>query len=467
MRLNKYFWALTISLFHMPGSIEATFAQTSSTSAPTAIEFILDASGSMLLEEKGEKKIVTAKKMMSVAIESIEQENAITSLRVFGHQKPRNCNAKLIEQRLGFYPKDQGRVKEMIKEITPVERGMTPIGESLKQSFNSLKEMPGKKRIILITDGEETCKGDPCAEAKRLQEQLDVKIYVLTYGAKSVEDFKELECLGETKNADSPESFSDALSEFKFDALNTKQTIIVKGPEPDAWAMARSTTNPSKSFRFVSSLGTNLPPDTYDVEVFYQPPFSFKKVVLAENQRKVLSADGQGFLTLPMPSFPIQLIAQDLLSSKEFVFYAGEEVKVPVSRYSIFATTTTGLAHQWDNISVTPGKVRKLEAPDWGMITLKTKNKEPYDIFSQDTQSPSVPNTATKVQTKITSVSKFKNSQGFFLTNNRYVLPQGRYTIVIKDKKIEELNIQRGKLLSFEAAEPSKKDVTDLMSPQK
>jgi hypothetical protein len=207
-----------------------------------------------------------------------------------------------------------------------------------------------------------------------------------------------------------------------------------------------------------------LPPDTYDVEVQYQPPFKFKAVTLAENERKVLIADGRGAMTLAMPSFPIQLIAQDILSAKEYVFYAGEETKLPVSRYNVFATTTTGLAHQWDNISVTPGTVKKLEAPDWGMITVRSKQKEPYDVFAVDNAGPGVPSTKTKIQTKIQSVSKFKNAQGFFLTNNRYVLPQGRYTIVIGEKKIDELNIQRGKLLSFEALAPSKREVTDLMS---
>ena len=45
----------------------------------------------------------------------------------------------------------------------------SPIGASLARVADDLKAVKGEKLVVLITDGEETCGGDPAAEIEKLR----------------------------------------------------------------------------------------------------------------------------------------------------------------------------------------------------------------------------------------------------------------------------------------------------------
>lgn len=411
----------------------------------TFVQIILDASGSMLEEINGESKINTAKKMIKVAIQSIDAGNSITSLRTFGHRRPHDC--KDIELRLGFYEKNLSALNERVLEIQPAERGMTPLAKALEQAAEDFKDHPGPKRIIAITDGVETCGGDPCKAAEKLRKEYDVKVYVLTYGAKKEDDFSELNCVGKTQNAKSPEAFAQALSDLTMEALNTKQTIVVRGPKPEAWATAEDVTNRGRQFRFVSSLGVPLPPGTFDVTVDYEPPVAFKAVRLGKNEHKVLNVQGAGTVRLVFPSPQVKMSAENLVTGKHYVYKANERGLLPAGRYNLLATTPTGLAFQYPSVSVTPRGRVDLPVPNWGILHVPDAVEQPYDLFPAKALSPGVSDTLVPVEHRpVQKVTAFADSLGFYMTNQDYVVEVGRYRVMLKSgREYTDVQVKQGK----------------------
>src|SRR5690606_26909979 len=92
-------------------------------------------------------------------------------LRLFGHlynDSEKNCRDSRLELALGRHSKS--RVLNKLKAVRP--RGITPIAYSIEKSVNDFNQATsGRNILILITDGEEACGGDPCKVARELQQR--------------------------------------------------------------------------------------------------------------------------------------------------------------------------------------------------------------------------------------------------------------------------------------------------------
>lgn len=135
---------------------------------------ILDTSGSMHeKDEAGLVKIDIAKNTLAEAIDEIpEEKNYISLVRYKG------CEVEFLTSLSNM---DHNLVKEKIYEINSY--GNTPIAESIKRVGERLKNKAKKAIIILISDGKESCRGDPCYEAKRIGNyfNLDLRIHTVGY----------------------------------------------------------------------------------------------------------------------------------------------------------------------------------------------------------------------------------------------------------------------------------------------
>ncbi len=110
-----------------------------------------------------------------------------------------------------------------------VHEGNTPITYSLLQSAADFPAAPDKSVrnvLILITDGLESCKGDPCATAVALQrKRVFLKPFVIGIGAEK--DFgKQLECLGHYYNAADVKTFRTILNDVVAQTL-AKTTVAI------------------------------------------------------------------------------------------------------------------------------------------------------------------------------------------------------------------------------------------------
>lgn len=134
-----------------------------------AFVVILDASASMKDDAADGTKWDAAQKAAIDIIDNIPEGRSL-ALIVYGHNLEQKCKAVAVLRPLGpLTAKDKGEVAKLIRDLQPV--GHTPIALALRTAMQELKDLEtGLSQVILITDGVETCKGDPAAEAKKLAE---------------------------------------------------------------------------------------------------------------------------------------------------------------------------------------------------------------------------------------------------------------------------------------------------------
>jgi Ca-activated chloride channel homolog len=135
------------------------------------VEIILDSSGSMGAVVDGRTQMQLAKEAINEFVGSLPEEVNV-SLRVYGHKgtgdesdKQQSCSS--IEQVYGFEKYNSDAFNKALEQFQP--SGWTPIAKSLKESFNSFKQYDQKTNtnlIYLVSDGIETCDGDPVKVAK-------------------------------------------------------------------------------------------------------------------------------------------------------------------------------------------------------------------------------------------------------------------------------------------------------------
>jgi hypothetical protein len=137
--------------------------------------FILDSSGSMAAKTAdGRVKIDAAKEAVSGYIASAP-ENVNFGLMVYGHKgsnkeqdKPASCAGIEILYQIGKPNKDE--VLAAVNKFTAT--GWTPIAGSFQKTEEAfLNRKEESNHVILVSDGEETCGGDPVSAAKLLKDQ--------------------------------------------------------------------------------------------------------------------------------------------------------------------------------------------------------------------------------------------------------------------------------------------------------
>jgi len=132
--------------------------------AETNMLYILDSSNSMWGQIDGTPKIDTAKSVLNGALDDLDADVS-PGLMIYGHREKGDCSD--VELVAPFGSKPIAELKTAISAITP--RGKTPIAESLRQSWQAFEgREEDNNLILLISDGIETCGGDPCAVAKDL-----------------------------------------------------------------------------------------------------------------------------------------------------------------------------------------------------------------------------------------------------------------------------------------------------------
>ena len=130
----------------------------------TNIMFILDASGSMAAQVQGRPKIDVAKDVLSGLIKDLPETTNV-GLVAYGHRQKGDCTD--VEELVPISPVNKESLLNKIKELHP--KGMTPLTFSVQKVAEGLKGKAAETTIILVSDGEETCKGDPCAAVRELK----------------------------------------------------------------------------------------------------------------------------------------------------------------------------------------------------------------------------------------------------------------------------------------------------------
>lgn len=150
--------------------------------SPANILFLIDSSQSMHEKisagadgGKKETKMEAAKKVLEEALSRIPNEVNL-GLRVFGNGFRgdfTDCQQSTLLVPIG--KNNRHAIIEAVRVMAPY--GLTPLTYALMQSENDLRYCVGPKTVILISDGVETCGGDPCAYIDRLS-RIGVKMKI-------------------------------------------------------------------------------------------------------------------------------------------------------------------------------------------------------------------------------------------------------------------------------------------------
>jgi len=192
------------------------------------ILFVLDASGSMFNKwgPNNTPRMKTAKKTLTAIVDSVsERKNVQMGLRVYGHQSEpvlRDCEDTNLE--VGFGRQSEDYIKSAISRLKP--KGITPIAYSLKKAAGDFPNRPGRNIIILITDGEESCGGDPCKISMKLQRKgVVLKNFVIGIGLTDKVE-RAFNCFASYYSAKDPQSMKKSLHTILSQVLNVTSVQV-------------------------------------------------------------------------------------------------------------------------------------------------------------------------------------------------------------------------------------------------
>jgi len=144
------------------------------------LEIILDASGSM-------KAMLGKKTRWQTALDTLRDvlgklpDDFNVGLRMYGHREPSTSPKTCTDSQLLVPVKKLDRVGLMKTASTFKPKGETPLVYSALQAPADLKSLGGGT-VILITDGEESCKGDPVKAAADLKASgLDIRLSIVGF----------------------------------------------------------------------------------------------------------------------------------------------------------------------------------------------------------------------------------------------------------------------------------------------
>lgn len=160
--------------------------------AADRVVFVLDASGSMWAQIDGKPKLEIARESLRTVLQSVPADREI-GFMAYGHREKGSCeDIELIVPPQAGSAAAVSAAADSLKFI-----GKTPLTSAVKQAAEALKYTEDKATVILITDGLETCKGDPCALGKELRAAgVDLIVNVVGFGL-TADEGKQVACLAD------------------------------------------------------------------------------------------------------------------------------------------------------------------------------------------------------------------------------------------------------------------------------
>ncbi|SDZ38156.1 Ca-activated chloride channel family protein [Micromonospora pattaloongensis] len=162
---------LAVALF--PLGVAPVAADETAPTEPPKVELVLDVSGSMRAADiEGRTRISVAQQAFNDVVDALPAETQL-GIRVLGATYPGDDKAvgcKDTQQIVPVGPVDKEQAKGAIATLRPT--GFTPVGLALRAAAADLGTGRTTRRIVLITDGEDTCAPpDPCEVARELAAQ--------------------------------------------------------------------------------------------------------------------------------------------------------------------------------------------------------------------------------------------------------------------------------------------------------
>jgi Ca-activated chloride channel family protein len=140
---------------------------------------VLDASGSMAGTDMNEQRphIAKVRDSLAAVLPQVAPQRQL-GLIVYGPGVHDRCNN--IELRLRPGPHSAEALMGEVNGLVPA--GQTPLTESVHMAAEELRFRDKPAVVVLLTDGEETCGGDPCRLARQLRSEASaLTIHVVAF----------------------------------------------------------------------------------------------------------------------------------------------------------------------------------------------------------------------------------------------------------------------------------------------
>ncbi len=257
--------------------------------------FILDSSGSMWGRlGDGRAKIEAAREVLGEILSSLPSERQ-AGLMAYGHRRKGDCaDIELL------YPVQSGQSANLaaaVRDILP--RGKTPIADSLTQAAGSCEAGRGFN-LVLVSDGKETCGGDPCAVAEKIHASgADVRIFVVGFQVTG-EDVGQLRCIAEKGGgsyfqADDAASLAEALASIEVQAAgNVPVPEQEPAPQPPAQPVVTEQAQTTTRIKLQAIGSIQLEPASW----VRMPPRHWK-IIDAESAEEVGAGQGESIKIKP------------------------------------------------------------------------------------------------------------------------------------------------------------------------
>ncbi len=376
-----------IILLFLCGVVCLSFGQQQSTKK-TRILFLLDGSGSMLANWEGKLRIDIAREILGDIVDSLKQhKNVELGLRVYGHLKDKSlkdCHDTRLE--VPFHATNHTTIKAKLKTINP--KGTTPLAYSLEQSARDFINPDYYRNIIIIiTDGIESCDGDPCKISYELQKRnIFLKPFVIGIGIDKRYD-SQLSCIGKYYNATNHNSLQNILSNV------LKQSLSSSSVKVDLLDTYGKATETNINMSFVNSVSKKViydfihfqdaskksdkleidPLITYDLIVHTTPKVVKENIYLKpdDNLIRVKTPQGQlKFIQKGFTKYPnlMAIIRQPGKNKTLDHVSVSEKENLLVGTYNIEVLTLPRITFK--NVNIRQSEITSLTIPTPGALSI-------------------------------------------------------------------------------------------------
>jgi len=429
--LNRLTTTLVVAIFLSTSS----FAQ--SETKTTRVLFIFDASQSMHASFGNKTRMDVAKNLLIDMLDSLKgKENLEVALRVYGHQypyPPQQCNDTKLEVDFGI--NNISSIQNRLKTIIP--KGTTSIAQALEAGAYDFPNDATKSRnvIVLITDGIEECKGDPCAISRLYQQKnIILKPFVIGIGLKS-EYQKTFDCVGTFYDAKDPKTFKNILNVVVSQVLNTSSVqvnLLDKRGFPTETNIPISfydSFSGTLQYNFIHTMNYKGLPDTLKID----PVLSYKVVAhtippVESDQEWKLSPGKHTIIPIETPQANLTLSMGGRQNARCIVKLKGENEILNVQTtntsqnyligdYDLEFLTLPRIKH---SISIKQDSSYKVVIPEPSLVLISFNSTGYGSIFEDENELKWV-----------TDIRSVKGKQ------NLYLMP-GNYRIIYRAKNASE-----------------------------
>ncbi len=244
-----------------------------------AVEIVVDASRSMWGRMDGEPKMVVAKEIL-LDVSYWFPEDLDLALRAYGSTSPSDSNDCADSTLLVPFGEDNRElIRAAIAGLRPL--GQTPIAYALNQAAGDFGALQDDRALVLVTDGIESCGGDPVQAARELREQ-GIMVHLIGFGLGNAAD-EDAASLQAVANASGGRYVTAGSSEELKEAL--VQTVAT------SFSVFKGSTEVANG-----SLGSDeplfLPEGEYRIELDSSPPQNVQ-ISLVPGERLTLTLEKQ------------------------------------------------------------------------------------------------------------------------------------------------------------------------------